>query len=181
MPSTESRYVPVVHIIAGTVAGVLFARLVTTNLGGWSYLVFILATLGASSLLRDGWSAFHRMRLNRSCKEAYEKVARILKPEILDPLHPGNPDFMKADAQRPVRSCSPPRTARRCPKRRFGGYFRTSGSRPCRTVSVPRSGTGRPKRRTTRARSSRRRLRTSFRTRSRPHTRDRTCSSGGGC
>ena len=102
MPSTESRYVPVVHIIAGTVAGVLFARLVTTSLGGWSYLVFILATLGASSLLRDGWSTFHRMRSHRSCTEAYEKVARILKPEILNPQHPGNLHFMKEDAQRAV-------------------------------------------------------------------------------
>ena len=102
MQSTESLYIPVVHIIAGTVAGVLFARLVTTNLGGWSYLVFILATLGAFSLLRDGWSAFHRIRLNLSCKVAYEKVARILKPEILNPQHPGNPDFMKEDAQRAV-------------------------------------------------------------------------------
>ena len=102
MPSTESRYVPVVHIIAGTVAGVLFANLVTTSLGGWSYLVFILATLGASSLLRDAWSAFHRMRLNRSCKKAYDKVARIFKPDILDPRNPGNPHFMKEDAQRAV-------------------------------------------------------------------------------
>ena len=32
---------------------------------------------------------------------AYEKVAVIFKPEILDPACPGNPDF-KEDAQRAV-------------------------------------------------------------------------------
>ena len=102
MPSTESRYIPVVNLLAGTVAGVLLAKLVTTNLGGWSYLVFTLATLGTFSLVRDGWSAFQRNRLQRCCRVAYEKVARIFKPEILNPLHPGNPHFMKEAAQQAV-------------------------------------------------------------------------------
>ena len=102
MPSTESRYIPVANIIAGTVAGVFLSELVTTNLGGWSYLVFTLATLGTFSLVRDGWSAFQRWRLHRSCEAAYEKVARIFKPAIMNPAHPGNPDFMKEDAQRAV-------------------------------------------------------------------------------
>ena len=57
MPSTESRYIPVVNILAGSVAGVFLTKLVTTNLGGWSYFVFTLATLGTFSLVRDGWSA----------------------------------------------------------------------------------------------------------------------------
>ena len=35
MPTTESRYIPVVNIIAGTVAGVFLTKLVTTNLGRW--------------------------------------------------------------------------------------------------------------------------------------------------
>ena len=82
MQSTESRYVPVVNIIAGTVAGVFLSKLVTTNLGSWSYLVFTLATLGTFSLVRDGWSTFQRWRVQRGLKIAYEKVALILKPEI---------------------------------------------------------------------------------------------------
>ena len=102
MPSTESRYIPVVNILAGTVAGMFLTKLVTTNLGGWSYLVFTLATLGMFSLVRDGWSAFQRNRLHRCCKAAYEKVTLIFKPEILNPLRPGNPHFMKEDAQRAV-------------------------------------------------------------------------------
>ena len=102
MPSTESRYIPVVHIIAGTVAGVFLSKLVTTNLGWWSYLVFTLATLGTFSLVRDGWSAFQRCRLHRGCEAAYEKVARIFKPAILNPAHPGNQDFMKEEAQQAV-------------------------------------------------------------------------------
>ena len=78
MPSAESHYLPVVNILAGTVAGARLAVLFTTNLGyWWSYLVFALAALGASSLLRDGLSAFQRNRLNRCCKVAYGKVAVI--------------------------------------------------------------------------------------------------------
>ena len=102
MPTTESRYIPVVNIIVGTVAGVFLTKLVTTNLGGWSYVVFTLATLGTFSLARDGWSTLQRRRLHRCCKVAYEKVAVIFKPEILNPARPGNPDFMKEDAQRAV-------------------------------------------------------------------------------
>ena len=102
MQSTESRYVPVVNIIAGTVAGVFLSKLVTTNFGSWSYLVFTLATLGTFSLVRDGWSTFQRWRVQRGCKIAYEKVTLILKPAILNPAHPGNLDFMKEDAQRAV-------------------------------------------------------------------------------
>ena len=102
MPSTESRYIPVVNIIAGTAAGVFLTELVTTNLGGWSYLVFTLATLGTFSLVRDGWSALQRRRFHRCCKVAYEKVAFIFKPEILNPARPGNRDFIKEDAQRAV-------------------------------------------------------------------------------
>ena len=55
------------------------------------------------------------------------------------------------------------------------------GSRLFHMASARRSGTGRPRRRTIRARSSRRRWRTSSRTRSRRSTPGRTCSSGGGC
>ena len=102
MRRAESIYFPVVQIIVGTAAGALFAKLVSTNLGGWSHLVFILAALGATSLLRDAWGMFHQIRLHRSCRAAYDKVARIFKPEILNPQHPGNPDFMREDAQRAV-------------------------------------------------------------------------------
>ncbi len=100
MPSTESRYIAVVNIIVGTVAGVFLSKLVTTKLEGcWSYLVFTLATVGAFPLVRDGWSAFQRHRLHRGCKAAYEKVAFIFKPQILNPAAPGNPDYMKEAAQ----------------------------------------------------------------------------------
>ena len=102
MPSTESRYIPVIQIVAGTVAGVFLSKLITTTLGGWSYLVFTLAIVGTLSLARDGWSAFQRRRLQQHCVAAYEKVAPILKPAILDPAHPGNQDFMMEDAQRAV-------------------------------------------------------------------------------
>ena len=95
MPSTESRYIPVVNILAGSVAGVFLTKLVTTNLGGWSYFVFTLATLGTFSLVRDGWSALQRRRLHRYCEVAYEKVAVIFKPEILDPAVPRQPRLLK--------------------------------------------------------------------------------------
>ena len=102
MSSTESRYALVVSIIISTVAGVSLTILVTTDLGNWSYVVFTLAVLGLSSLWRDGWSAFRRMRLHRCSKEAYEAVARIFKPEIMNPEHPGNQGFMKEQAQQSV-------------------------------------------------------------------------------
>ena len=98
----QDTYFQINNILAGTVAGLFLTKLVTTNLGGWSYLVFTLATLGMFSLVRDGWSTFQRNRLHRCCKAAYEKVTLIFKPEILNPLHPGNPHFMKEDAQRAV-------------------------------------------------------------------------------
>ena len=61
------------------------------------------------------------------------------------------------------------------------GCWSVSGSRPFRMASGRRSGIGRPRRRSTGARSSRRRWRTSSATRSRRPTCGRTCSSGGGC
>ena len=102
MASTESRYIPVVSIIASTGAGVFLSKLVTSNLGNWSYLVFTLTMLGTFSLVRDGWSAFQRWRLHRGCEAAYGKVARIFKPAILNPAARGNQDFMKEDAQQSV-------------------------------------------------------------------------------
>ena len=102
MLNTESRYAPVVSIVISTVAGVSLTSLVTTDLGNWSYVVFALAVMGLSSLWRDGWSAFHRMRLHRRSQDAYEKITRIFKPEIMNPKHPGNQDFMKEQAQQSV-------------------------------------------------------------------------------
>ena len=102
MPSTESSYFLVINIVVGTMAGVFLAKLVTTNLRGWSYLVFIFATLGALSLCRDAWNAFNQMRFRRRSQEAYEKVARIFKPEIINPERPGNLHFMREQAQRAV-------------------------------------------------------------------------------
>ena len=102
MSNTESRYAPVVNIIVGVVAGVFLTKLILTNLGNWSYVVFTLATLGLTSLARDGWSLLHRMRLHRGSKDAYNKITRIFKPEIMNPEHPGNQEFMKEQAQRSV-------------------------------------------------------------------------------
>ena len=102
MLNTESRYAPVVSIVISTVAGVSLTSLVTTDLGNWSYVVFALAVMGLFSLWRDGWSAFHGMRLHRRSQDAYEKITRIFKPEIMDPKHPGNQDFMKEQAQQSV-------------------------------------------------------------------------------
>lgn len=102
MSGTESRYLPVVHIILGTTSGVVLTELVNTDLGRWSYLVFTLATLGAFSLGRDVWNFVQRRRLIIRCRTAYEKVARVHKPRILNPKHPGNPEAMKEEAQRAV-------------------------------------------------------------------------------
>ena len=102
MLNTESRYAPVVSIVISTVAGVFLTSLVTTDLGNWSYVVFALAVMGLSSLWRDGWSTFHRMRFHRHSQDAYEKITRIFKPEIMNPKHPGNQDFMKEQAQQSV-------------------------------------------------------------------------------
>lgn len=102
MLKIESIYFPFVNLIFGTIAGVLLTHLVNTNLGKWSYVLFVLATLGVCSLWRDGWNFFHRMRLHRRSADAYNKVARVYKPQILDPERTGNQDFMKEQAQQAV-------------------------------------------------------------------------------
>ena len=98
----ESRYLPVGHLILGTAAGVLFSSLITTNMGCWAYAVFTLAALGAISLWRDVWNQYYRVTLNRRCEVAYEKVAYIHRPKMMNPAHPGNPEFMREDALRAV-------------------------------------------------------------------------------
>ena len=42
------------------------------------------------------------MRLHRRSADAYNKVARVYKPQILDPERTGNQDFMKEQAQQAV-------------------------------------------------------------------------------
>lgn len=58
MLKIESIYFPFVNLIFGTIAGVLLTHLVNTNLGKWSYVLSVLATLGVCSLWRDGWNFF---------------------------------------------------------------------------------------------------------------------------
>ena len=102
MQNQESQYVPVVQVVVGVVGGVLFSRLVMTDLGAWSYLVFTFATLGAFSVFRDGWSTFNQLRLWRRNTVAYDKVVLIHKPKIMNPAKPGNLDYMAEEAQKAV-------------------------------------------------------------------------------
>ena len=85
----------------------LFSSLITTNLGKWSFVVFALAALGALSLWRDGWDLYYRVTLNRRCEVAYDKVARIHRPEIMNPRSPGNAGFMREEARRAIHDVLP--------------------------------------------------------------------------
>ena len=102
MLNTESRYAPVVSIVISTVAGVSLTSLVTTDLGNWSYVVFALAVMGLSSLWRDGWSAFTECASIDVPRMRTRKLLASSSPEIMNPKHPGNQDFMKEQAQQSV-------------------------------------------------------------------------------
>lgn len=105
---TESRYTVVGSALAGIIAGALYARLLMdAPLRNWSYVVFIFAAFGAVSLWRDAWSLYYRMALFRRTPEAYEKVARVHNPGILNPARPGNPEAIKEEARVAVANVKP--------------------------------------------------------------------------
>lgn len=69
MPTTRSQYFLFVKILVASACGVLLTKLVVTNAGGWSYLLFTLAALGTLSIACDGYTSLSQSRLHRHRQE----------------------------------------------------------------------------------------------------------------
>ena len=85
MPNFESRYVPVIQLVAGVAVARPMSLLTESSIGlWWSLVLFGFATMGAISVFRDGWRLFHLLRFKIAVKKAYQFVAYVHKPEILE-------------------------------------------------------------------------------------------------
>ena len=100
MPSIDSRYLTVLGTPLTLAAGAIFSRFaMTPHLGLWAYVVFALAALGIVTLWRDSWALYYRILLRRRTPQAFEKVAQVHNPGIMNPALPGNPEFIKHEAR----------------------------------------------------------------------------------
>ena len=55
--------------------------------------------LVAGSAVTVGFRWLQRRILRKPVDEAYKKVRLVIEPKIINPAHPGNPDYMFSDAR----------------------------------------------------------------------------------
>lgn len=72
--------------------GIIFESIVAGIVGG---AMGSISTLGGQRVVRH----FARKGLDEKVKDAYFKYRKVCESDTLDPAHPGNPNYMKAEAR----------------------------------------------------------------------------------